>query len=415
MSPDGSVTKCNLWVAAVPPIETHRLTAKRLAAPGLPESLATLQPEAIRSLRKETIICPGSVRESNSAAVHRLSSQVNLSNRADAARKHVLKLLRRGKPGRAHSRVSETTFIAGRLISYCRLTNQASELQSYQLVVWHVLSVAKFSLIFTDGIGQRRNAKAGETGDLRENPPETVASSGTIPTCENPGATPPPPPPIRAYLKRCLYYADPNPRAQAKWLTLNYNAFRMQMRGRGGVVARLLTSHRGEPGSIPAGSRSRNLRMRESWRTIPLVGGFLGDLPFTPPLLSGVAPYSLRFTLIGSQDLDYHDCQPRTPLVHNRVSRNSTTIANRARRLCTIEYREIVPRLPTAHAACAQSSIAKQYHDCQPRTPLVHNRVSRNSTTIANRARRLCTIEYRETVPRLPTTHAACAQSSISK
>ncbi|KAJ8890622.1 hypothetical protein PR048_010131 [Dryococelus australis] len=32
--------------------------------------------------------------------------------------------------------------------------------------------------------------------------------------------------------------------------------------------------------------------------------GFLGDLPFTPPLHSGAAPYSPRFTLIDSQDLD---------------------------------------------------------------------------------------------------------------
>ncbi|KAJ8875727.1 hypothetical protein PR048_023626 [Dryococelus australis] len=34
--------------------------------------------------------------------------------------------------------------------------------------------------------------------------------------------------------------------------------------------------------------------------------GFLGDLPFHPPLHSGAAPYSLRFTLIGSQDHATH-------------------------------------------------------------------------------------------------------------
>ncbi|KAJ8880964.1 hypothetical protein PR048_017437 [Dryococelus australis] len=33
---------------------------------------------------------------------------------------------------------------------------------------------------------QRRNVRAGEKGDPRENPPTTTASSGTIPTCENP-------------------------------------------------------------------------------------------------------------------------------------------------------------------------------------------------------------------------------------
>ncbi|KAJ8894562.1 hypothetical protein PR048_007219 [Dryococelus australis] len=32
--------------------------------------------------------------------------------------------------------------------------------------------------------------------------------------------------------------------------------------------------------------------------------GFLGDLPFPPPLHSGAAPYSPHFTLIGPQDLD---------------------------------------------------------------------------------------------------------------
>ncbi|KAJ8883668.1 hypothetical protein PR048_015522 [Dryococelus australis] len=34
------------------------------------------------------------------------------------------------------------------------------------------------------------------------------------------------------------------------------------------------------------------------------LAGFLGDVPFPPPFHSGAAPYSHRFTLIGSQDLD---------------------------------------------------------------------------------------------------------------
>ncbi|KAJ8894141.1 hypothetical protein PR048_006751 [Dryococelus australis] len=37
--------------------------------------------------------------------------------------------------------------------------------------------------------------------------------------------------------------------------------------------------------------------------------GFLGDIPFLPPLYSGAAPYSHRFTLIGSRDLDFK-CRP---------------------------------------------------------------------------------------------------------
>ncbi|KAJ8878805.1 hypothetical protein PR048_019391 [Dryococelus australis] len=45
-----------------------------------------------------------------------------------------------------------------------------------------------------------------------------------------------------------------------------------------------------------------------SCRTMPLVGrDFLGDLPFPPPLHSGAAPCSPRFTLTGSQHLDIKD------------------------------------------------------------------------------------------------------------
>ncbi|KAJ8869199.1 hypothetical protein PR048_030771 [Dryococelus australis] len=52
-------------------------------------------------------------------------------------------------------------------------------------------------------------------------------------------------------------------------------------RGRG--VVRLLASHLGEPDSLPS-------------------GGFLGDIPFPPPLHPGATPYSPRFALIGSQE-----------------------------------------------------------------------------------------------------------------
>ncbi|KAJ8871509.1 hypothetical protein PR048_027831 [Dryococelus australis] len=46
-----------------------------------------------------------------------------------------------------------------------------------------------------------------------------------------------------------------------------------------------------------------DFRMRESCRTMPLVGGFYRGSPVSPPLHSGAAPYLPRFTLIGSQDL----------------------------------------------------------------------------------------------------------------
>ncbi|KAJ8866333.1 hypothetical protein PR048_032176 [Dryococelus australis] len=57
--------------------------------------------------------------------------------------------------------------------------------------------------------------------------------------------------------------------------------------------ARLLASHQSEPGSIPG----RFIQAGEC-------GSAPDDLPFSPPLHSGSAPYSHHFTLIGSQDLD---------------------------------------------------------------------------------------------------------------
>ncbi|KAJ8867470.1 hypothetical protein PR048_031272 [Dryococelus australis] len=61
------------------------------------------------------------------------------------------------------------------------------------------------------------------------------------------------------------------------------------------VVVRLLASHLSEPCPI-AGWFTLDFLKGESCRTMPLVGG---DLPFH----SGAAPYSPRFTLVGSQDL----------------------------------------------------------------------------------------------------------------
>ncbi|KAJ8867731.1 hypothetical protein PR048_031534 [Dryococelus australis] len=70
--------------------------------------------------------------------------------------------------------------------------------------------------------------------------------------------------------------------------------------GRNGVVVRLLTSHPGEPGcsSIP-----RIFACESRAGRCPLIGEvFSGSSRFPPPPLhSGAAPYSPRFTLIGSQ------------------------------------------------------------------------------------------------------------------
>ncbi|KAJ8896588.1 hypothetical protein PR048_001932 [Dryococelus australis] len=87
-------------------------------------------------------------------------------------------------------------------------------------------------------------------------------------------------------------------------------------RGRGVAVGRLLTSDRGKPGSIPGG-------------VVPVFSvSFLGDIPFPPTFHSDVAPYSPRFTLIGSHDL----CRGLEPMRVNEVSielrRNERAVQN---------------------------------------------------------------------------------------
>ncbi|KAJ8883181.1 hypothetical protein PR048_015021 [Dryococelus australis] len=56
---------------------------------------------------------------------------------------------------------------------------------------------------------------------------------------------------------------------------------------------------------LPAGSPT-DFRMRDSCRTMPLVGGFSRGCPVSPALAFRCccSPYSPRFTLIGCQDLD---------------------------------------------------------------------------------------------------------------
>ncbi|KAJ8871757.1 hypothetical protein PR048_028094 [Dryococelus australis] len=68
------------------------------------------------------------------------------------------------------------------------------------------------------------------------------------------------------------------------------------------VSARTLASQKDQQGSIPGGVTPRIFARGN--RTMRWLAGFLGDIPF--PLLLGydAAPYSPRFTLIGSQDLD---------------------------------------------------------------------------------------------------------------
>ncbi|KAJ8878281.1 hypothetical protein PR048_018858, partial [Dryococelus australis] len=69
-------------------------------------------------------------------------------------------------------------------------------------------------------------------------------------------------------------------------------------RGRGRLVGRLLTSHKGEPASIPGYSHVGILPHKAADRRV-----FSGIFHFPPSVHSGAALYPPRFTLIGSQDL----------------------------------------------------------------------------------------------------------------
>ncbi|KAJ8882791.1 hypothetical protein PR048_014605 [Dryococelus australis] len=71
-----------------------------------------------------------------------------------------------------------------------------------------------------------------------------------------------------------------------------------------GNRTRLLATHQGELGSIFGRAASRSSSCGNRAGRCHWSASFLGDLQFPPPLHSGAAPYSPRFTLIGSQDHD---------------------------------------------------------------------------------------------------------------
>ncbi|KAJ8867006.1 hypothetical protein PR048_032868 [Dryococelus australis] len=72
-------------------------------------------------------------------------------------------------------------------------------------------------------------------------------------------------------------------------------------------------SRQGEPVSVPGGV-APGFSHDAAGRRV-----FLGDLPFLPPLHSGAAPYSPRFTLIDSQDLDIKHRRIGDPESYNIV------------------------------------------------------------------------------------------------
>ncbi|KAJ8890799.1 hypothetical protein PR048_010308 [Dryococelus australis] len=74
------------------------------------------------------------------------------------------------------------------------------------------------------------------------------------------------------------------------------------------------TSHLGEAGLIPGGVALGFSHMELNPEDAAGRWGFLGDLPFSPPLHSGAAPYSSHFTLVGSQCLDAKSRPNLSPL-----------------------------------------------------------------------------------------------------
>ncbi|KAJ8880440.1 hypothetical protein PR048_016909 [Dryococelus australis] len=128
-------------------------------------------------------------------------------------------------------------------------------------------------------------------------------------------------------------------------------------------AARQFDSRRGRPWIFARGDRCR---------AMPLIAGFLGDLPFPPPLHSAVVTYSPRFTLTGLQDLD----------VKSRP--NLFTPWNRRHRACVIgasplsrEWPQYIPFLTAPlwlllrAASVYSTEQAPDYHATLHHTPLL--------------------------------------------
>ncbi|KAJ8866347.1 hypothetical protein PR048_032190 [Dryococelus australis] len=172
-----------------------------------------------------------------------------------------------------------------------------------------------------------------------------TASSGTIPTCENPGVTPPDIEPVSARRRserdsqRSRKKKEGNDSRRGLeivvlWIYRVWRSARGYLRSGGPVLTHRPCEKNSAPQwkdllvaakdtvaerlvyspptkavrvQSPAGSlrifACGNRAGRCRWSA-----DFIGDLPFSPPFHSGAAPYSPYFTLIGSQDLDVKCC-----------------------------------------------------------------------------------------------------------
>ncbi|KAJ8888357.1 hypothetical protein PR048_007847 [Dryococelus australis] len=153
------------------------------------------------------------------------------------------------------------------------------------------------------GMEQRRNERAWGTGDRRPS-----ASSGTIPTCENPGVTRPGIEPGSPWWEASGLTAGA--RMSGNVSLYQNTAIPVGRVGRqpsgNRAVYRLFTTDRLPPRRTwlkPWPDHSRIFASGNRARRYRMSAAFLGDLPFSPPLHSCAASFSPLFTLIGSRDL----------------------------------------------------------------------------------------------------------------
>ncbi|KAJ8891927.1 hypothetical protein PR048_004486 [Dryococelus australis] len=165
---------------------------------------------------------------------------------------------------------------------------------------------------------QRRNERAGETGDPRENPPTNC----TIPTCENPvtrpGSVPgspwweaqPPRPPSRSSGEKAGVGFDLSSRDSELDNLSGPQVAQNALRPEGYVTfSNSFLCMQEWPDYLPPNKSNRvRFPARSQVRIVPDDAAgrrvFSGKSCFPPPLHSDNAPYSPRFTFIGSQDLD---------------------------------------------------------------------------------------------------------------
>ncbi|KAJ8870197.1 hypothetical protein PR048_029213 [Dryococelus australis] len=121
-------------------------------------------------------------------------------------------------------------------------------------------------------------------------------------------------------------------------------------------------------GRFPVGSLP-DFRIWGSWWTMSRwSAAFLEDLPFPPPFHSGAAPYSPRFTLISSQDLDVKE-PPKSlhspPLLRIRLFRERIKILQCmlacAHTVCIILVRQLRPCSIGSHSGWYTSSCPRPY------------------------------------------------------